>query len=80
MVCRYSDSQKFHEAKQIAKDSGMFITDKHDEYFLYRQMDVRPVFLGKRRSVDGIRQLVVKCAGQKTPPSSSLSDTAGSDA
>lgn len=57
--------QQLIEAKQIAKDHGMFLVErkgKATEYLLYRATTPRNAFLGKRNSVSGIRSLVAKCA------------------
>lgn len=57
--------QQLKEAKQIAKDHGMFVVErkaKDTEYLLYRALTPGNVFLGKRATPGGIRNLVAKCA------------------
>lgn len=58
--------QQVKEAKQIAKDHGMFVAEKKDRdgttYLLYREGHPRNIFLGKRTTPAGIRSLVGKCA------------------
>lgn len=58
--------QQLKEAKQIAKDFGLFVVEKKTptgtDYLLYRSLEPRNAFLGKRSSPSGIRGLVAKTA------------------
>lgn len=65
MARQHNPLQQWKEAKQIASDYNMFIVEKGDAYLLYRKTP-RPVYIGKRGSVEGIRTLVEKCAGSTT--------------
>lgn len=66
MARQHNPLQQWKEAQQIARDYNMFIVEKGDQYLLYRKQSSRPVYLGKRGSIPGIRTLVEKCAGSKT--------------
>lgn len=63
---RHSPSQKVKEAKQIAIDHGLFVVERPDAngiaFLLYRKQTPHNVFVGRRRSPDGIRELVCKAA------------------
>lgn len=67
MVTQHSPLQKVKEARQIAKDTNLFITEKQvgarTDYFLYRKTPTGPVYIGKRGSPEGIRSFVVNVAG-----------------
>lgn len=58
--------QLVKEAKQIARDHHLFVVEKPDakgiDYLLYRQQTPGNVFIGRRRSPEGIRALVCKVA------------------
>lgn len=62
MARQHNPLQQWKEAKQIASDYNMFIVEKGGQYLLYRKTP-RPVLIGKRGSVEGIRSMVEKCAG-----------------
>lgn len=66
MARQHNPLQQWREAQQIAADYNMFIVHKGDKYVLYRKLPTRPVYLGQRGSVSGIRALVEKCAGSET--------------
>ena len=65
MAIQRTDAQAWKETQQFCKDYNMFISEKGGKYHLYRKMPNRPVYLGSRGSVEGIRSLVEKCAGSK---------------
>lgn len=65
MARQHNTFQQWKEAKQIASDYNMFIVERGEQYLLYRKSP-RPVYIGKRGSVEGIRALVEKCAGSTT--------------
>ncbi|MBS1198133.1 MAG: hypothetical protein H6R18_1918 [Proteobacteria bacterium] len=54
--------QQFKEAKQIARDHGMYVVEKSGVYMVFRKTPAQNVFLGKRSSASGLRQFVAKCA------------------
>lgn len=58
--------QLVKEAKRIALDHNLFVVEKPDPkgiaYLLYRKQLPANVFLGRRRSPAGIRDLVCKVA------------------
>ncbi|THF61434.1 hypothetical protein E6C76_20350 [Pseudothauera nasutitermitis] len=67
MTRRHTPLQQLKEAKQIARDHGLFVAEKkdirgHTAYLLYRETPTRNVFVGKRSSPEGIRALVCKAA------------------
>lgn len=68
MTRRHSALQQLKEAKQIARDHGLFVAEKPDPrgqtaYVLYRHMPAGPnVFVGKRNTPEAIRALVCKTA------------------
>lgn len=67
MTRRHTPLQQLKEAKQIARDHGLFVSEKKDirgntAYLLYREVPGRNVFVGKRNSPEGIRALVCKTA------------------
>lgn len=66
MARQHNPLQQWKEAQHIARDYNMFIVEKDGQYLLYRKLAGRPLYLGKRGSVAGIRTLVEKCAGSKT--------------
>lgn len=66
MARQHNPLQQWKEAQQIARDYNMYIVEKGEQYLLYRKLSGRPVFLGKRGSIPGIRTLVEKCAGSET--------------
>lgn len=65
-MASHTPLQQLKEAKQIAKDHGMFVAEQKARdgttYLLYREGHPRNVFLGKRSTPEGIRTLVAKCA------------------
>jgi hypothetical protein len=50
--------QMFKEAVAIAQEHGLFIVEKNGEFRLFRRMEPKPVFIGKRGTTDGLRRLV----------------------
>lgn len=62
-------AQEYKEALQIAKDFGLRIGQKGEQYSVYRIVTdrysggTRAVFLGQRRTVSTLRRFVGKCAG-----------------
>lgn len=53
------------EARRIADAAGLFISEKGDEFRLFRKTDVRPAYLGKRTSAAGLCTFVKRCAVTK---------------
>jgi hypothetical protein len=53
------------DAEQIARAHNMFVVLKGEHYLLYRRTRTRPVFLGSRGDVPGIRSLISRCAASK---------------
>lgn len=51
------------EAKQIAKDHGLFVVERSGEYLLYRQCNPDNVRVGKSKSPDALRRLVCRVTG-----------------
>ena len=51
------------EARRIARDAGLLITNMGAGFKLYRKTPARVVFLGSRSSASGICSLVKRCAG-----------------
>lgn len=66
MTRRHTPLQQLKEAKTIAADHGLRVVERPSAkgscYLLYRIVDGRPVFIGKRSSEPGIRSLVCKAA------------------
>ena len=64
MVALYSDFQKMHYARAIAKETNCFIVEQWEKglkvYLLYRRGEFKNYFIGKRRSVTGILSLTKK--------------------
>lgn len=69
MARQHSPLQQFREAKQIAADYGMFVSEKPNagkpNYLLYRRQGERPVYLGRSSTAAGLRRLVCRCANIK---------------
>ena len=61
-MTRHSPLQKLKEAKQIAHDYGLLIVEKADAYLVYRKMETRNVFIGKRGTPEALRSFVCKTA------------------
>ena len=61
--------QQLDEARQIAKDHGLFFAEKRigarTAYLLFRRTPVGKVFLGKRGSPAGIRGFVAQAASTR---------------
>lgn len=60
---RHTPMQQLKEAKQIARDHGLFVVEKTDcrgttRYLLYRALEPRAAFIGRRGSPEDIRALV----------------------
>lgn len=53
------------EARRIARDAGLFFTDRSGEFKLYRKTQSRAIYLGSRTSASGICSLVKRCAVAK---------------
>ena len=67
MTRRHSPLQQLKEAKQIARDHGLFVIEKPDgrgntAYLLYREHRPGNVYIGRRNTPEGIRRLVCKAA------------------
>lgn len=68
-MTRHSPAQQLTEARQIAKDHNLLLTEKSSEpgkttYYVYRLLDRgRRSFLGKRGTPEGARAYVAKLAG-----------------
>lgn len=64
MTRRHSPLQQVKEAKQIARDHGLYVVEKRTttgiDYLLYRETG--RAYIGKRTSPAGIRSLVCKAA------------------
>ena len=65
-MASHTPNQQLKEAKQIAKDHGMFVVEQKaaagTQYLLYRELSPRNAFLGKRATPSGIRKLVANVA------------------
>lgn len=57
--------QQFKEARQIAADNNMFISEKGGRYSLYRKTPARHIWLGSRSDIGDFRRFVERCAGKK---------------
>lgn len=53
------------EAKQMAKDFGMFVVEKPGRFLLYRQSTPHNVYIGFRSNVADFRRFVEACAYSK---------------
>ena len=62
MARQHSPQQQFKEAKQIAKDHGLFVVEKAGRFLLYRANPQRPIYLGSRSSAQTLRSFVCKVA------------------
>lgn len=62
MARLHTPLQQFKQACQIARDHGMFVVDKGDQFFLYRKLPDRNVCLGKCASADALFRKVSRCA------------------
>lgn len=62
---RHSGRQQYHEAQVMAKEHGLRIVSMQGRYLLYRVMKnaARDTYIGARRSVEGLRQLVERASG-----------------
>lgn len=64
MTRRHSPLQQVKEAKQIAREHGLYVVEKSTtkgiDYLLYRETG--RAYLGKRSSAAGIRSLVCRVA------------------
>lgn len=67
-MTRHSAAQQLIEARQIASDHGLVVSEKSTapgktSYLVYRKLpDGRKTFLGKRGSPEGVRAYVAKVA------------------
>lgn len=57
--------QQYKEARQIASDNNMFISEKGGRFSLYRKTPTRPVWFGSRQDIGEFRRFVERCAGRK---------------
>lgn len=57
--------QQYKEARQIAADNNMIVSEKGGRYSLYRKTSMRPVWLGSRTDIGEFRRFVERCAGRK---------------
>ncbi|MFA7278610.1 MAG: hypothetical protein WC100_00780 [Sterolibacterium sp.] len=66
MARQHSPLQQIKEARQIAKDFNLFLSEKkigdRTDYLLFRITGGGHVFIGKRSSPAGIRQFVAQVA------------------
>lgn len=53
------------QARKIAADHGMYVTDKGDHYRLFRKAE-RPIYLGMRANPSAMLTLVKRCATSKS--------------
>lgn len=62
---RHSGRQQYNEAQIMAKEHGLRIVEVQGRYLLYRVMKhaARDTYIGARRSVQGLRQLVEHASG-----------------
>lgn len=63
---RHSGRQQYHEAQVMAKEHGLrIVMAGPGRYLLYRVMKnaARDTYIGARRSVEGLRQLVERASG-----------------
>ena len=63
MAKQHTGLQQYKQACQIAKDYGMFVVDKGDQFFVYRKLPDRNVCLGKCSSAAALFRKVSRCAG-----------------
>lgn len=62
MARHHDPVQQLKEARQIAKDYNMFITEKGDRFNVFRITPSRPVYLGSRGTPGTLRSFVEHCA------------------
>lgn len=66
MARQHSPLQQIKEAKQIARDHGMFVAEKRHgdttRYLLYRCAEPHNVLIGTRGTPEALRRLVARCA------------------
>lgn len=62
MARQHSPIQQIKEAKQIARDHGLFVVEKGGKFLLYRCSTPRNVFIAQRGTPESLRQLVCKVA------------------
>lgn len=67
MTRYHTPLQQLKEAKQIARDHGLFVVEKQDgrgktAYLRYRENRPANTYIGRRSSPAGIRALVCKAA------------------
>lgn len=67
MTRRHSPLPQLKEAKQIARDHGLFVVERQDTrgittYLLYRGTSPRNTFVGRRRDIGALRAMVCKAA------------------
>jgi hypothetical protein len=62
---RHTPRQQLSEAKQIARDHGMFVLKKDGKLLLYREATPRNVYVGMRSEIGAFRSFVARCAESK---------------
>lgn len=62
---QHTPRQQFREAQTIAAEHDMYVVEKGGVFLLFRKAE-RPVFVGKRSSVENLRSMVCKAAGVPT--------------
>lgn len=62
MARQHTPQQQFREAKQIAKDHGLFVVEKAGKFSLYRCNPQKHIYIGTRSTAETLRSLVCKAA------------------
>lgn len=62
---QHSPKQQFREAQIIAAEHNMYVVDKGDAFLLYRKAE-RPVYIGRRSTVEALHSMVSRAAGLPT--------------
>lgn len=60
-------TQALKEARQIAKDHGMFVVEKPGKFHLYRKSEPKNIYLGFRSDIGEFRRFVERCAYKDKP-------------
>lgn len=53
------------EARRLARATGLFFTQKADEFKVYRKTAARVIYLGKRSNPAGLFSFIKRCAAAK---------------
>ncbi len=61
------DQLLLDEAKQLARTNGLFVVTRADQHLIYRRPPSRNVFIGRRTTAEGLRQLVRKIVSTPRP-------------